>query len=132
MTNIEVATILRILGGLKVCVPGSIDPGITDKLIDLTCDVQDAYERVMKKAEIIREQTRPDGVASWAEATDEQRASWEASMKEPLRMLDDKETDVTFEPLTRDEFRQLTAANTLTGAQASVLRRLIVEQRKDG
>lgn len=128
MTNQEAAALLPILSQLKICVPGSIGPGTADKLIDLTCEVQEAYEQAMKKFGIIRDQTKPEGVSSWTEASEEQRAVWNASMKEPLEVLERKPADVMIEPLTREEFRQLTAANTLTGAQAAFLRRVLVEK----
>ena len=129
MTNQEAAALLPILSQLKICVPGSIDPGLSDKLIDMTCAAQEAYEQAMKRADIIREQTKPEGVSSWTEASEEQRAVWNASMKEPLEVLERKPADVMIEPLTREEFRQLTAANTLTGAQAAFLRRVMVEKQ---
>ena len=131
MTNQEAAALLPILSQLKICVPGSIGPGTSDKLIDLTCEVQEAYEQAMKKFGIIRDQTKPEGVSSWTEASEEQRAVWNASMKEPLEVLERKPADVMIEPLTREEFRQLTAANTLTGAQAAFLRRVLVETVKN-
>lgn len=132
MTNAEIVTLLPIIGSLKICVPGSIDPGLSDKLIDMTCAAQEAYEQAMKRADIIREQTKPEGVSSWTEASEEQRAVWNASMKEPLEVLERKPADVMIEPLTRDEFRQLTAVNTLTAAQAAILRNLLVKPDTTG
>ena len=128
MTNQEAAALLPILSQLKICVPGSIGPGTADKLIDLTCEVQEAYEQAMKKFGIIRDQTKPEGTASWEEATPEQRSAWEKAMADPVQVLNDKEVTMSVEPLTREEFRQLTAANTLTGAQAAFLRRVLVEK----
>ena len=131
MTYAEAAALLPVLNQLKICVPGSIDPGTSDKLIDLTCEVQSLYEAAMKKAGIVRDQTRPEGVSSWEEATEEQREAWNRAMGEQLRVLEAKEAELEVEPLTREEFRQLTAANTLTGAQAAFLRRVLVETVKN-
>ena len=132
MTNLEAASLLPILSQLKICVPGSIGPGTSDKLIDLTCEVQDVYEQAMKKFVIIRGQTKPEGTASWEEATPEQRSAWEKAMTDPVRVLNDKEVTMSVEPLTREEFGQLTAANTLTGAQAAFLRNLLVKPDTTG
>ncbi len=132
MTNQEAASLLPILSQLKICVPGSIGPGTSDKLIDLTCEVQDVYEQAMKKFVIIRGQTKPEGTASWEEATPEQRSAWEKAMTDPVRVLNDKEVTMSVEPLTREEFGQLTAANTLTGAQAAFLRNLLVKPDTTG
>lgn len=132
ITNQEAAALLPILSQLKICVPGSIGPGTSDKLIDLTCEVQDVYEQAMKKFVIIRDQTRPDGTTSWEEATPEQRSAWEKAMTDPVRVLNDKEVTMSVEPLTREEFGQLTAANTLTGAQAAFLRNLLVKPDTTG
>ena len=85
----------------------------------------------MKKFGIIRDQTKPEGTASWEEATPEQRSAWEKAMADPVQVLNDKEVTMSVEPLTREEFRQLTAANTLTGAQAAFLRRVLVETVKN-
>lgn len=123
---------LPILSQLKICVPGSIGPGTSDKLIDLTCEVQEAYEQAMKKFVIIRDQTKPEGTASWEEATPEQRSAWEKAMTDPVRVLNDKEVTMSVEPLTRDEFRQVTAVNTLTAAQAAFLRNLLVKPDTTG
>lgn len=132
MTNQEAAALLPILSQLKICVPGSIGPGTSDKLIDLTCEVQEAYEQAMKKFVIIRDQTKPEGTASWEEATPEQRSAWEKAMTDPVRVLNDKEVTMSVEPLTRDEFRQVTAVNTLTAAQAAFLRNLLVKPDTTG
>ena len=132
MTNQEAASLLPILSHLKICVPGSIGPGTSDKLIDLTCEVQEAYEQAMKKFVIIRDQTKPEGTASWEEATPEQRSAWEKAMNEPVRVLNEKEVTISVESLTREEFGHLTAANTLTGAQAAFLRNLLVKPDTTG
>ena len=132
MTNQEAASLLPILSQLKICVPGSIGPGTSDKLIDLTCEVQEAYEQALKKFVIIRDQTKPEGTTSWEEATPEQLSAWEKAMNEPVRVLNEKEVTIGVESLTREEFGQLTAANTLTGAQAAFLRNLLVKPDTTG
>lgn len=126
ITNDEVFALTALLSEMKVCQPGTIPPPAADKLISLTCDLQEAAMRLQKRIDLIREQTRPEGVPSWGEASEEQRAAWNRAMTGQLELLGGKAAGVSFEPLTRKEFAAVIAANTLTGRQAALLRRTLL------
>lgn len=126
ITNDEVFALTALLSEMKVCQPGTIPPPAADKLISLTCDLQEAAMRLQKRIDMIREQTRPEGVPSWGEASEEQRAAWNRAMTGQLELLGGKAAGVAFEPLAREEFAAVIAANTLTGRQAVLLRRTLL------
>ena len=126
ITNDEVFALTALLSEMKVCQPGTIPPPAADKLISLTCDLQEAAMRLQKRIDLIREQTRPEGVPSWGEASEEQRAAWNRATTGQLDLLGGKTAGVSFEPLTREEFAAVVAANTLTGGQAALLRRTLL------
>lgn len=132
ITNDEAVGLLNILTGMKVCVPGAIPPLLTDKLIDLTCELQEAAAKLQKRVDMIREQTRPEGVSSPQEASEAQRVVWNDAMNAQVTLLMNKTAEVKVEPLTPDEFRQAISASTLTGAQAVLLRRLLVNREGGG
>lgn len=132
ITNNEVFPLANLLAEMKVCLPGTIPPLAADKMISLMCDLQEAAVRLQKRIDLVREQTRPEGVGSWQEASEEQRESWNRAMTGQLDLLGNKTAGVTFEPLTRDEFATVAAANTLTGAQAAFLRNLLVKPDATG
>lgn len=132
MTNDEAVGLLNILTGMKVCVPGTIPPPVTDKLIDLTCELQEVVGKLQKRVDMIREQTRPGGVSSPQEASEAQRVTWNDAMQAQVALLMSKTAEVKVEPLTPDEFRQAISASTLTGAQAVLLRRLLVDNKEGG
>ena len=126
ITNDEVFALANLLSEMKVCLPGTIPPPAADKLISLTCDLQEAAMRLQKRIDLIREQTRPESVPSWGEASEEQRAAWNRATTGQLELLGGKAAGVSFEPLTREEFAAVIAANTLTGRQAALLRRTLL------
>lgn len=132
ITNDEAVGLLNILTGMKVCVPGAIPPPVTDKLIDLTCELQEAAAKLQKRVDMIREQTRPEGVLSPQEASEAQRAAWNDAMNAQVTLLMNKSSDVKVELLAPDEFRQAISASTLTGAQAVLLRRVLVDNKEGG
>ena len=126
ITNDEVFALTALLSEMKVCQPGTIPPPAADKLISLTCDLQETAMRLQKRIDMIREQTRPEGVPSWGEASEEQRAAWNRATTGQLDLLGGKTAGVAFEPLAREEFAAVIAANTLTGGQAALLRRTLL------
>lgn len=132
ITNEEAVGLLNILTGMKVCVPGTIPPPVTDRLIDLTCELQEAIGKLQKRVDMIREQTRPKGVPSLQEASEAQRTVWNDVMQAQVTLLMNKPCDVKVDPLTPDEFRQAISASTLTGAQAVLLRRVLVDSKEGG
>lgn len=132
ITNDEAVGLLNILTGMKVCVPGAIPPPVTDKLIDLICELQEAAAKLQKRVDMIREQTRPEGVLSPQEASEAQRVAWNDAMNTQVTLLMSKAAEVKVDPLTPDEFRQAISASTLTGAQAVLLRRVLVDKKEGG
>lgn len=125
MTNNELFTLAGILSQMKVCAPG-IPAEVSAKLIDAVCEVQAVTEGLQKRIDLIREQTRPAEVASPEAATDEQRLEWEKAIVGQLEILGAKPASVRIAPLTAEEFAAAVAPNTLTGAQAVLLRRALV------
>lgn len=131
MTNNELFNLLPVLSRSKVCLPGTIDPETSDKLIDLLCLLESEADELKKRIDLIREQTRPEDIEEGKEPTPEQTACWERAFGVQMDLLGEKTSSISFVPLSAEEFRQLTAANTFIGMQAAVLKRTIVERKEE-
>lgn len=126
MTNNEAFNVLNILSEMKVCSPGVISNVTTGKVIEIICSLHEVIDKVRKRIDIVQEQLKPDGVQNIQDMTEEQRTELSKAMLPQLKIIGEKDAELSFEKLTKDEFYSLLSANSATGGQASLLLKLIV------
>lgn len=126
MTNNEAFYVLNILSDMKVCSPGVISNVTTGKVIEIICSLQEAIEKVRRRVDLVQEQLIHEGTLNIQEMTEEQKTELSKAMAPQLKIIGDKDAELSFEKLTKDEFYSLLSANSATGGQASLLLKLIV------
>lgn len=126
MTNNEAFFVLQILSDMKVCSPGSISNVTTGKVIEIICSLHEAIEKARRRVSLVQEQLIHEGTLSIQEMTDEQKTELSKAMEPQIKIIGEKDAELSFEKLTKDEFYSLLSANSATGGQASFLLKLIV------